>query len=143
MPGPQYLTPKPVSPSRSTKRFTVEEANRTLPLVKRIVGDIVRTHADVTRLQAVVESAATKDQTAAQKALNHAIDHLQAYADELTGIGCELKDYQTGLIDFIGRHEGHDVYLCWKLGEEKIGFWHEKDAGVSGRQPIASLKEGE
>ena len=55
----------------------------------------------------------------------------------------ELKDYQTGLIDFIGRHEGRDVYLCWKLGEEQITHWHELNAGFAGRQPVETLKETE
>jgi hypothetical protein len=63
--------------------------------------------------------------------------------DELTSIGVELKDYQMGLVDFIGRHQGRDVYLCWKLGESKIGFWHELHTGFTGRQPVASLREGD
>ena len=46
-----------------------------------------------------------------------------------------------GLIDFTGRHKGRDVCLCWKLGEETVGYWHEMDAGFAGRQPIATLRE--
>jgi hypothetical protein len=141
MAGPQFITPKSVSPSRSPKRFTVAEANRSLPLVRRIVTDIVKSHEKVATLHAALESAKSKDQTAAQKVLDHEVEHLQGYVDELHDVGCDLKDYQTGLVDFIGRHQGHDVCLCWKLGEESIGYWHEMQTGFAGRQPVSALEE--
>ena len=46
-----------------------------------------------------------------------------------------------GLVDFIGRHQGRDVYLCWKLGEAAIAYWHELQTGFAGRQPVSSLQE--
>jgi hypothetical protein len=142
MPGPKSSTPKPVRPSRPKRRFTVAQANSTLPLVKRIVGDVVRTHGLILRLQAELEKlSAGKEQAAAQGRLDEAVNHLEDYVDELTDVGCELKDYQVGLIDFVGRHQQRDVYLCWKLGEERIGYWHEIEAGYAGRQPISTLKE--
>src|ERR1700679_89758 len=94
------MTPKPVSPSRSIRRFTLDEANRTLPLVKRVVGDIVKTHDHVTALQVALVTASAKDQPSAQKQLDQAIEHLQQYVDELQDIGCQIKDYQMGLVDF-------------------------------------------
>ena len=142
MPGPKSSTPKPVRPSRPKRRFTVAQANSTLPLVKRIVGDVVRTHGLILRLQAELEKlSAGKEQAATQGRLDEAVNHLEDYVDELTDVGCELKDYQVGLIDFVGRHQQRDVYLCWKLGEERIGYWHEIEAGYAGRQPISTLKE--
>ena len=53
---------------------------------------------------------------------------------------------REGLVDFIGRHEGRDVYLCWKLGEERITHWHELNAGFAGRKPVLAAegtREGE
>jgi hypothetical protein len=76
-----------------------------------------------------------------EKDLDAAKERLSVLLDELADVGCELKDFQTGLIDFIGRHQNRDVYLCWKLGEAQIGYWHELDAGFAGRQPIATLEE--
>ena len=61
--------------------------------------------------------------------------------EELSDVGCELKDFRTGLVDFVGRHQGRDVCLCWKLGEDRIAFWHETSAGYAGRQPVSSLEE--
>ena len=61
---------------------------------------------------------------------------LEDFVDELAEIGCELKDYTLGLIDFIGRHQGRDVCLCWKLDEQRVEWWHEPEAGFAGRQPL-------
>jgi hypothetical protein len=141
MASPQFLTPKPLSSPSPVKRFTLAKANLTLPLVKRIVSDIVKTHAQVVALQAAVETAKLKDQPAVQADLDRALEQLQTYVDELHDIGCDLKDYQIGLVDFLGRHQGRPVCLCWKLGEETIGYWHELRAGFAGRQPITSLQE--
>ena len=143
-PAPQPLTPRSVRPPRPKRRFTLEQANSTLPLVKRIVRDIVRTHGEVLKYQTKLERpAARAAQSEAQGRLEYCMTRLEDYVDELTEVGCELKDYQTGLIDFTGRHQVHDVCLCWKLGEERIGYWHELDAGFAGRQPVSTLREKE
>ena len=143
MPGPQFLTPQPVSASLPSRRFTVDQANKALPLVKRVVADIVRAHEEVCNYQAKLETAAAREQKGIQATLQQSLEHLQDYVDELTDIGCELKDYRVGLIDFIGRHKGHDVYLCWKLGEELVSHWHEIQTGFAGRQPVSTIDERE
>jgi hypothetical protein len=141
MAGPQFLTPQPVFSSRPRRRFTLEQANRALPLVRRVVNDIVQTREQATQLQSRLESADAKEHQGIQTDLDVAIDKLHTYLDELTEIGCELKDFQSGLVDFIGRHQGREVYLCWKLGEESIGYFHELNAGFAGRIPVAVLDE--
>lgn len=65
-----------------------------------------------------------------------AMAELRAGAAELDALGIELKDPDTGLIDFRSLRDGHVVYLCWRLGEEGIAWWHELDAGFAGRQPL-------
>ncbi len=134
---------QPRNSLRKKAWFTVAEANRSLPLVRRIVRDIVNTHQRATQLQAKLEEMGEKHAAAAQTQLEAALNDLQEYVDELSGIGAELKDYQTGLIDFPGRHQHRDIYLCWRLGEEKVEHWHELHTGFSGRQPISSLDEDE
>jgi hypothetical protein len=141
MAGPQFITPKSVSPSRPPKKFRLAEANRSLPLVRRVVTDIVKTHERVTALQSSLDSAKHKDQANIQAQLDRQVENLQSYVDELHEIGCDLKDYQIGLVDFIGRHRGHDVCLCWKLGEENVSYWHEIQTGFAGRQPVSILEE--
>lgn len=55
---------------------------------------------------------------------------------ELTELGIELKDPSTGLIDFRSQRDGRIVYLCWRLGEPRIDWWHDLEAGFAGRQPL-------
>ena len=127
---------------RNVRHFTLSQANSSLPLVSRIVADIVKTHALASSRRDAVEAATgTKEASVAQQALEMAIERLEDLVDELEDVGAELKDYQSGLVDFVGRHEGRDVYLCWKLGEEQIAYWHELDAGFAGRKPVALLHE--
>jgi len=142
MAGSQFATPPSVAPSRPARRFTLDQANHTLPLVKRIVADIVRVNSEATALQEQLETLPEgKDHATASTELQRRVTRLSALVDELSDVGAELKDYRTGLIDFIGRHDGHDVFLCWKLGEEKISYWHELAAGFAGRRPVSQLKE--
>jgi len=131
MAGPQFFTPRSVRPSRPRKRFSLEEANKSLPLVRRIAADIVRTHDEAVHVQENMERTDPKKRADLQSKFEQAMHLLEDYVDELSEIGCELKDYQTGLIDFTGRHKGHDVCLCWKLGEDKIGYWHEMETGLA------------
>ncbi|MCC6424686.1 MAG: DUF2203 domain-containing protein [Phycisphaerales bacterium] len=143
MAGSQSLSPQPVHPSRPRRRFTLTEANRSLPLVRRIVADIVQAQQVASELHTQAELLSGREQLDAQGEVQRQMDRLQEYVDELTEIGVELKDFQTGLIDFVARHQGRDIYLCWKLGEEQITHWHELQAGFAGRQPVSMLEEGE
>jgi len=47
-----------------------------------------------------------------------------------------VRDVDQGLIDFPGRRDGREIYLCWRLGEESVDFWHDKETGFPGRQPL-------
>jgi hypothetical protein len=145
MAGPQSFIPPSVTPSRPKRHFTLEQANKTLPLVSRIVADIVQAHESATALQARLETASqtAREAQLSQTDLETKLDRLQNLVDELSEVGCELKDYQMGLVDFVGQHQGRDVYLCWKLGEGKIGYWHEVGTGFAGRQSISALQEKE
>ena len=146
MRGSQSASPDSVAARRPRRRFTVSEANRSLPLVRRIVTDIVDTHARAIAIQSRVGQPAPKDAKeppAVQAQLERLLERLEDFVDELTEVGCELKDYTVGLVDFTGRHQGRDVCLCWKLGEEQVGHWHELDAGAAGRKPIRTLREGD
>jgi hypothetical protein len=65
--------------------------------------------------------------------------YYEALADELSAIaklGGEVKDLDTGLVDFPARRGEEEVLLCWKLGEKKIAFWHTTDSGFAGRRPL-------
>lgn len=144
-PAPGSFVPPRVSPSKPKRRFTLAQANKALPLVSRIVADIVKAHKQATVQQGQIErmQAGSKNRTELERELEGCLERLNGLLDELSDVGCEIKDFQVGLVDFIGRHQDRDIYLCWKLGEAKIGFWHELDAGFAGRQPVSLLDEKE
>jgi hypothetical protein len=129
------------------KPFTVESANRTLPLVRRIVEDLVRQYGRwQQRLTAFeiaaagVESARTSETAALQREVQALAAEIEGYVEELASLGAEAKaPLDTGLVDFPGEIDGRPVYLCWRLGESSIQHWHELDAGFAGRQPLHSL----
>jgi len=127
--------------------FTVEEAEALLPTVVPILEAIREArrrlrdseaamtrllrpiggnghHVDVGRVQQEREAAAGAATT------------LREQAAALEELGVELKDPDTGLIDFRSDRDGRVVYLCWRLGEGRIEWWHELDAGFAGRQRL-------
>jgi hypothetical protein len=61
---------------------------------------------------------------------------LREVVEEIHEWGCQIKDLDTGLCDFPSMYRGQEVYLCWRLGESAIEYWHEIDAGFRGRKPI-------
>jgi hypothetical protein len=61
---------------------------------------------------------------------------IQSALERIIETGCVVKDLDVGLLDFPARIDDQDVYLCWKLGEDRIRFYHRQDEGFSGRKPI-------
>jgi len=127
------------------KVFTVERANSALPLVRRIVADIVAEHPRWKDLVSRYELAAagarpewgeSEEQLALRREIDAVAHRINGFVDELTGIGCLLKGFEDGLVDFYGLQEGRLVFLCWRLGEDEVKHWHELDTGFAGRQPI-------
>ena len=139
---------------QSKRFFTLAEANQRLPLVRAIVSDIVELFRDVTerrqRLIDLIErnqlgskrvaSPYTEELEQMQADIQADVERLNAFAAELAELGIELKDPNIGLIDFPTLVDGREAYLCWKLGEPEVGFWHELTAGVQGRQSVDGLK---
>ena len=82
---------------------------------------------------------AQADLKTAQEGLEQAVAALNGLAEQINELGCELKDIDQGLIDFRTEMDGREVYLCWKLGEERVEWWHELDTGFAGRQPLERL----
>jgi hypothetical protein len=64
------------------------------------------------------------------------VDEINERLARINSWGVELKGLDEGLVDFPAERDGHTVYLCWKLGEDRIAWWHEIDAGFAGRQPL-------
>ena len=125
--------------------FTLEEAERTLPLVRRIVADLVSAYPgwragvakyEALSLEARPEGGETAEMVAVRDAVAAKAERIDGYLRELEEIGCVFKGFDAGLVDFHSLRDDRPIYLCWRLGEERISHWHEIDSGFSGRQPI-------
>jgi len=139
------------------KVFTLEQANATLPLVRAIVKDLMELSREVAerreRLAHLLRGRrdlSPDDPYYAELVQIHDElekdgQRLQDYVGELRQLGAEPKDGLQGLVDFPAMIDGRIVFLCWKLDEPQIQFWHELDAGFPGRQPLpkaAALASG-
>jgi hypothetical protein len=131
------------------KRFTLADANRTLPLVSRIVHDLVtrypawRELVDEFELLTSSQRVEDPDPRAAEleRRVSAVAREIDGYIRELTELGAEVRSpYDSGLVDFPGTHEGRAIFFCWRLGEEVIEHWHERDGGFAGRQRIDALE---
>jgi hypothetical protein len=127
------------------KYFTLEEANRTLPLVKRIVRDIVEEYRgwkehvfryELVAASSTAERGESADQVALRGEVDRSAQRINNFVEELARVGCVFKGFDEGLVDFYSKHDDREIFLCWKLGEEAVGHWHEVDAGFAGRQPL-------
>jgi len=119
--------------------FTLEEANELLPEVKRLFARIDRSRATLRRLAPEAKRASESQGgggTLYGFQYAGALATFIASAQEILGLGIEIKDFDSGLCDFPHEREGKIVYLCWRRGEENIEWWHDLDTGFAGRQPL-------
>ena len=130
--------------------FTVDQANRTLPLVRKIVEDIVREQRrwqDAT-VELDLMSAGTLAElpdprvVALERRIQKIARDVETFQAELESLGIQLKDRRIGLIDFPSELDGRPMLLCWQLGEPSIQFWHDPDSGFAGRQPLSPTLVG-
>jgi hypothetical protein len=126
------------------RTFSIYEANNMLPLVRRIVDDLVRDHekwqdkVNAFEIATVGSSVDRPDAVAEllqKDALRLAAD-IEGYVKELTQLGVECKGLDAGLVDFPAELNGRAIYYCWKLGEPSVQYWHGVNAGFAGRHPL-------
>ncbi len=129
-------------PSRKT--FCVEEANRALPFVSRVIEDIVNLHEQIVLCRRTLERIEMGlhggDVTVYEAQYRRSMNRLRELVRELDLVGVDLLDFERGLISFPTLHEGREAALSWQLGEHEVEFWHEPEAGVESRSPIATLR---
>lgn len=134
-------TPPPGESASTTRFFTPASANQALVLVRKIVEEIVTGHALLMQLRderaqraEAVDSADRADEL--NRRIERQVERLTGLQEELDDVGCDLKDWRSGLVDFPALYHGRKVLLCWKLGESQVSHWHELDGGFTGRKPL-------
>jgi hypothetical protein len=130
------------------KFFNLLEAEGLLPEVERLLLCVKeqkeayeRADAELTRISHRIALAGgmvpPRDTILQQRARKEsAARALKSTVEKIQELGCQLKDLEMGLVDFPTLYRGQEVYLCWKLGESGIGFWHHVEDGYRGRRPI-------
>lgn len=73
---------------------------------------------------------------------NHLESSIAKAVEKIHSTGCVVKDLDVGLLDFPARLNDEDVYFCWRVGEDRIRFYHRQDEGFAGRRPIDPRDEG-
>jgi len=126
--------------------FTLDEANSLLPRLSQLLPQIQESKSKYDRLQEKAAEYAhvmssngriiEKELNETRQELAQATTEVNRLIERVQEMACELKDIEQGLIDFRTEREGREVYLCWKLGEPDIRWWHELDAGFAGRRPL-------
>ncbi len=136
------------------KRFTVDEVNALLPSLSKLVGEQLRRQAHIAEKMAEVEqiighrvagfedlASSTEDTPARAVKKRELIDDLrrceQGWCD-VQALGAVVKDPVVGLCDFLGEHDGEDVWLCWMYDEDQLGYYHALDTGFKDRRPLAA-----
>lgn len=120
--------------------FSLDEANAALETLRPLVGEMLAIRQELLFVQPDVERILRKargnggGRVASQAAAY--FERLEELIGRIQEMGVELKDINSGLLDFPAMRDGREVYLCWRYGEEAIRFWHEIDAGFAGRQPL-------
>ncbi|HEY5983821.1 MAG TPA: DUF2203 domain-containing protein [Anaerolineales bacterium] len=123
--------------------FTVDEAKEAIKLIRPLIGEILRIRADVLSRQpelwTAMQRAAGNGGSADLSRLAKDFDRLDKLVHRILDSGAEIKDLGEGLVDFRASRRDQTVYLCWKYGEEDLAFWHDMEAGFSGRKPLAEF----
>jgi hypothetical protein len=147
--------------SRLMARFyDIDDANALLPELGTIVGVLGEQRSELVRLRDEVLAAGKTGGEGAALAggaggsdgppisgelrltrlrMQGLIDQMAAGVARIDALGLTLRDIERGLVDFPALVAGRQVWLCWRLGESSIGWWHGLDTGFDGRRPLAEL----
>ncbi len=120
--------------------FTVDEANAALDVIRPLLKEILGIRDEILTKQPevwpAIERSAGNGGNATLSKIAEDFDRLDTLVHKVLATGVEVKDINSGLLDFPALRNGEEVLLCWKYGEDKVGFWHDKEAGYAGRRPI-------
>ena len=120
--------------------YTVAEANATLPVLRQVLAKLLAARQRIIdarpELWPVLEKAAGNGGSDKATAVLVDFAQVQHSVKTIAQMGIELKDVNTGLVDFLAECDGRDVYLCWRYDEPAVAHWHDLDAGFAGRQPL-------
>ncbi|MGA2185030.1 MAG: DUF2203 domain-containing protein [Bryobacteraceae bacterium] len=128
--------------------FTFELAVKLLPRVREALRQAVDLHNNYQQAEQELSAAQqritmlggalvdTRELLNVRARREASVTMLRQTLESIQDMGCLIKDLDIGLVDFPTLYRGQEVYLCWKLGEAEIAWWHGTDEGFGGRKPI-------
>jgi len=127
--------------------FTLEEANAAVTELRPVVERMVQHRRNLTAAQVeqaeLVTRIASNGGDMAPSDLHQVAETIQREADaisecaqQINEVGAQVKSLEEGLLDFPAKRGEEVVLLCWRLGEDEIGFWHGTDEGFAARKPL-------
>lgn len=134
--------------------FTLTEAERTRREVEPTLIEAIEVRRKLTPLDEELTALAARIQWSGGLAVayesvarvrferDRLVESLKTALEKIQATGCVVKDLEMGLLDFPAIVDNQEVYLCWRLGEERIRFWHRQDEGFAGRKPIDPADSG-
>jgi hypothetical protein len=135
-------------PEHEPRLFTLTEAERTRREVEPVLIEAIELRRKLSPLAEELGAVAARIQWVggmvvpyeqlARVRFEHdrLAEALKGALEKIQATGCVVKDLDTGLLDFPAIINNEEVYLCWRLGEERIRYWHRQDEGFAGRKPI-------
>ncbi len=123
--------------------FTLDEADAALEVIRPLIKEILEIRDRILKerpeLWPAIERSAGNGGNARLSKLASDFGRLDKLVHRVVDTGVQVKDINSGLLDFPAWRRDHEVCLCWKYGEDRIEYWHEVDAGFAGRQPIETF----
>ncbi|MGA7110531.1 MAG: DUF2203 domain-containing protein [Terracidiphilus sp.] len=130
------------------KTFTFDEAQSLLPVLEALLKRAIESKQEAEKVEADLSALSQRiyvsggmrvdvGKVAKQRAeIESHTQRMRETVAEIDSIGVQVKDLETGLLDFPFRLDDEIVLLCWRLGETTIEHWHTVEAGFQGRQPV-------
>lgn len=135
-----------------SRYYSIDEANTALPDVDRILTALRDQRSELVALRdralmltpddGEPTAMDAKEMRLIRLKMQGLIDQMQAGVARLVDLEITLRDIPTGLIDFPALVNGRPIWLCWRLGEPEVGYWHRHDEGFGTRRPLAELPTG-
>jgi hypothetical protein len=120
------------------RQFSLEEANAMLPDLRAALPAMQRAREVVLRAGERIKGTAPRDGGGSEgREYWDALALLRRETERLSGEGIILRDIDSGLVDFPAERDGRSVFLCWRLGEPEVAYWHPLDTGFAGRRPLS------
>jgi len=121
------------------RHFTREEANALLPQLIELLGRLRGARDELTDVEAheaLAEAAPGNGGGEEGRQVGIAFLEVRRLLETVEQAGIVLRDIDRGLVDFPALIDGREVYLCWELGEDEVGYWHDLEGGYGGREPL-------